>query len=49
MHTAPEVLSLTKEQLKFDSEIEKGMMDVQEGRVYSADSIEAEMKRGYGI
>ena len=39
--------SLTKEQ--FDSEIEKGMMDIREGRVYSAEAIEAEMKRDYGI
>lgn len=36
--------SLTKEQ--FDKEIEKGMSDVKAGKVYSADSIEAEMKRG---
>lgn len=36
--------SITKEQ--FDKEIEKGMSDVKAGRVYSADSIEAEMKRG---
>jgi len=39
--------SLTKEQ--FDSEIEKGMADIREGRVYSADSVEAEMRRDYGI
>ena len=36
--------SITKEQ--FDKEIEKGMFDVKAGKVYSADSIEAEMKRG---
>ena len=36
--------SITKEQ--FDKEIEKGMSDVKAGKVYSADSIEAEMKRG---
>ena len=35
--------SLTKEQ--FD----KGMSDVKAGRVYSADAIEAEMKRDFGI
>ena len=35
--------SLTKEQ--FDSEIEKGMADIRAGRVYSADDVEAEMKR----
>lgn len=39
--------TLTKEQ--FDSEIEKGMADVKAGRVYSADDIEAEMKRDFGI
>ena len=39
--------SLTKEQ--FDKEIEKGMSDVNAGRVYSADAIEAEMKRDFGI
>lgn len=38
---------LTKEQ--FDAEIEKGMADIREGRVYSADAVEAEMKRDYGI
>ena len=35
--------SLTKEQ--FDTEIEKGMEDIKAGRVYSADEVEAEMKR----
>lgn len=39
--------SLTKEQ--FDKEIEKGMADVKAGRVYSANAIEAEMKREFGI
>ena len=39
--------SLTKEQ--FDKEIEKGLSDVKAGRVYSADAIEAEMKRDFGI
>ena len=39
--------SLTKEQ--FDSEIEKGMADIREGRVYSADTVEVEMKRDFGI
>ena len=34
--------SLTKEQ--FDEEIEKGMADIREGRVYAADAVEAEMK-----
>lgn len=36
--------SITKEQ--FDKEIEKGMSDVKASKVYSADSIEAEIKRG---
>lgn len=39
--------SLTKEQ--FDAEIEKGITDVREGRIYSADAVEAEMKRDFGI
>ena len=39
--------SLTREQ--FDAEMEKGMADVKAGRVYSADIIEAEMKRDFGI
>ena len=39
--------SLTKEQ--FDSEMEKGIKDIREGRVYSADTIESEMKRDFGI
>ena len=43
----PAYASLIKEQ--FDAEIKKGMEDIQEGRVYSADVVEAEMKRDYGI
>lgn len=43
----PAYASLTKEQ--FDAEIEKGMADIREGRVYSADDVEAEMKRDFGI
>lgn len=39
--------SLMKEQ--FDKEIEKGMSDVKAGRVDSADAIEAEMKRDFGV
>lgn len=39
--------SLTKEQ--FDEEMQKGMDDIKEGRVYSADAVEDEMKRIYGI
>ena len=38
---------ITKEQ--FDAEIEKGMEDIKAGRVYSADEVEAEMKREFGI
>lgn len=39
--------SLTKEQ--FDAEIGKGMEDIREGRVYSADAVEEEMRWDYGI
>ena len=39
--------SLTREQ--FDGEMEKGMADVKAGRVYSADTIEAEMRRDFGV
>lgn len=39
--------SLTKE--LFDAEIEKGIADIKNGRVYSADTIEVEMKRDFGI
>lgn len=39
--------SLTREQ--FDAEMEKGMADVKAGRVYSADIIEAEMRRDFGV
>ena len=39
--------SLTKE--KCDKKKKKGMSDVKAGRVYSADAIEVEMKRDYGI
>lgn len=39
--------ALTKEQ--FDAEIEKGMADIKSGRLYSADSVEEEMKRDYGL
>lgn len=39
--------SLTKEQ--FDMAIEKGMSDIAKGNVYSADAIEEEMKREFGI
>jgi addiction module RelB/DinJ family antitoxin len=39
--------ALTKEQ--FDLEMQKGMEDIREGRVYSADAIENEMTREFGI
>ncbi|HBM99090.1 MAG TPA: type II toxin-antitoxin system antitoxin, RelB/DinJ family [Ruminococcus sp.] len=39
--------SLTKEQ--FDEEMQKGMDDIKAGRVYSAESVEDEMRRIYGI
>ena len=37
--------ALTKEQ--FNAEIDKGMEDIKAGKVYSADEIEAEMKREF--
>lgn len=47
-HEAPVAYgALSKEQ--FNAEIEKGMADIRAGRVYSADDIEAEMRRDYGI
>ena len=39
--------SLAKEQ--FDAEIEKGMEDIKAGRVHSADEVEAELKREFGL
>lgn len=39
--------SLTKDQ--FDLEMKKGIEDIRESRVYSADTIENEMKRDFGI
>lgn len=44
---AANISALTREQ--FDAEMEKGMADVKAGRVYSADTIEAEMKREFGV
>lgn len=38
---------LTKEQL--DAELAKGMADIENGRVYSADEVEEEMHRLHGI
>lgn len=39
--------TLTKEQ--FDEAIGKGIDDIKAGRMHSADSVEAEMKRVYGV
>ncbi len=39
--------TLTQEE--FDAEIEKGMADIENGRVYSAEEVEVEMKRDFGI
>ena len=39
--------SLTKEEL--DRELEKGMEDIREGRVYSAESVLEELHRDYGV
>lgn len=39
--------SLTKEE--FNSAIESGMADVKCGRVHTADDVEAEMKRDFGV
>lgn len=39
--------NLTKEQL--DVELAKGMADIENGKVYTVDEVEAEMHRLYGI
>ena len=39
--------SLTKEQ--FDDEILKGIEDINKGRVYTAEEVESEIRRDYGI
>ena len=39
--------SLTKEQ--FDIEINKGISDIEDGKVYSVDSVEEEMKKDFGV
>ena len=39
--------TLTKEQ--FDSEIEKGFADIENGRVAAANDVEAQLQRKYGI
>ena len=42
-----EIGSMSKEQL--NAELEKGFDDAREGKLISADDVEAEMKRRYGI
>lgn len=39
--------SLTKEEL--DAELEKGMKSIKEGRVYTDEEVDAELKREFGI
>ena len=39
--------NLTKEQL--DAELQKGFDDIENGRVFSLDEVDAEMKSRYGI
>ena len=41
------ISSMTKEQ--FDSEIAKGMEDIEKGRLYSAEEVAAEMRRDFGV
>lgn len=38
---------MTKEQ--FDAEIQKGITDIENGKVYSVDEVEEEMHRLYGV
>ena len=46
-HPPLDISTLTKEQ--FDAEMEKSMEDIREGRVYSADDVEEELRRNLGI
>ncbi len=39
--------SMTKEQ--FDAEITKGMDDIEQGRVFSAEEVAAELRRDFGV
>ncbi|MCD7845501.1 MAG: type II toxin-antitoxin system RelB/DinJ family antitoxin [Oscillospiraceae bacterium] len=39
--------ALTRAQ--FDAEIERGMADIENNNVYSADEVEAEMRRDFGV
>ncbi|MBQ9661865.1 MAG: type II toxin-antitoxin system RelB/DinJ family antitoxin [Oscillospiraceae bacterium] len=43
----PAIGSMTREQ--FDLELQKGMDDIADGRVISADAVEAEMRSIYGV
>ncbi|MCD7847340.1 MAG: type II toxin-antitoxin system RelB/DinJ family antitoxin [Oscillospiraceae bacterium] len=43
----PSYGSMTK--AEFNAHIEKGLDDIKNGRVYTADEVEAEMKRDFGI
>ena len=43
----PAMDELTKEQ--FDAELLKGMNEIENGQVFSADDVEAEMRRMYSI
>lgn len=45
--TPTTVVSLTKEE--FDTEINKGISDLEAGRVYSVDSVEEAMKKEFGV
>ncbi len=38
---------MTKEQ--FDAEISKGMDDIEQGRVFSAEEVAAELRRDFGV
>ena len=39
--------TMTKEQ--FDAEITKGMDDIEQGRVFSAEDVAAELRRDFGV
>ena len=39
--------AMTKEQ--FDAEITKGMDDIEQGRVFSAEEVAAELRRDFGV
>ena len=45
--TPLDMRQMTKEQ--FDAEIQKGITDIENGRVYSVDEVEEEMHRLYGV